>query len=269
MPRSIWNGTITFGLVAVPVKVHSATESKTVHFHEVHAGDGGRIEHRRICPEDGEEVAYEDVVKGFEVRKGEWVELDDTEIAAAAGRPSKLIDIDHFVPAEAIDPVFYERTYHLGCGDDGEDAYALLRAALERSGRAGVGRWVFHDRERTVVVRSLGDVLALHTLRFAADLVDGHDLDLPKKAKKPTKRELEMAASLLDGMTKRFRPSDYEDTYRKAVLKVVDRKAAGKAIEPPDEEALEEPDDLLGTLKASMGKKKAKRRPAAKRKAKA
>src|SRR3954471_18961881 len=173
MPRSIWNGTIAFGLVSVPVKVHSATESKTVHFHEVHAKDGGKIEHRRICPEDGDEVAYEDIVKGFEVRKGEWVELDDEEIDGAAGEGSRVIYIAHFVPAEDIVPVFYERTCHLGCGDDGEDAYALLRTALDRSGRAGVGRWVFHDRERTVIVRSLGDVLALHTMRFADELVEG------------------------------------------------------------------------------------------------
>jgi DNA end-binding protein Ku len=252
MPRSIWNGTIAFGLVSVPVKVYSATESKTVHFHEVHAKDGAKIEHRRICPKDGEQVPFEDIVKGFEVRKGEWVELDDDEIAAAAGSQSRLIDIDHFVPAHDVDAVFYERTYHLGCGDAGDDAYALLRAALERSDRAGVGRWVFHNRERTVIVRSLGDVLALHTMRFADELVDGHDLELADAGRAPSDRELDMARSLVAGMATRFKPSDYKDSYRRAVLKVIDRKAAGKEIEAPDEDAPEEADDLLAALEASV-----------------
>ena len=111
MPRSIWNGTIAIGLINVRVKVYSATESKTVHFHEVHLGDGARIEHRRICPNDGKQVDYDDIVKGFEVRKGEWVELTDDEIAAAAGPRSRVIDVDHFVPAAEIDSVYYERTW--------------------------------------------------------------------------------------------------------------------------------------------------------------
>src|ERR1700759_3238486 len=154
--RSIWNGTIAFGLVQVPIKVHSATESKTVHFHEVHLKDGSRIEHRRICPNDGKAIEYDDIVKGFEVKQGEWVELTDDEIAAAAGARSKLIDVDHFVPAQDIDPDFQERAHHLSAAAKGDDAYALLHAALKKTGRAAIGRWVFHDRERTVVIRVLG-----------------------------------------------------------------------------------------------------------------
>jgi hypothetical protein len=155
MARSIWNGTIVFGLVAVPIKAYSATESRTVHFHEVHAKDGSRIEHRRICPKHRGrfEVDYDDIVKGYEVSKGRWVELTDDEIAAAAGSQSRRLEIDHFVPVEDVDPVFYERTYYLGAQDKGRDAYALLHAALDRAGRAGVGRWIFHNRERTVLLR--------------------------------------------------------------------------------------------------------------------
>src|SRR5215208_6204864 len=178
MPRSIWNGTIAFGLVAVPVKVYSATESHTIHFREVHAKDGSRIEHRRICPKDGKAVDYNDIVKGYELSKGKWVELTDDEIAAAAGGQSRRIDVDHFVPAAEIAPEFYERTYYLGAQDKGRDAYALLHAALDRSGRAGVGHWVFHNRERTVVLRPVGDVLLLHTMRFADELVDPRDFEL-------------------------------------------------------------------------------------------
>jgi DNA end-binding protein Ku len=252
-PRSLWNGTIAFGLVAVPVKVYSATESKTVHFHEVHVTDGSRIEHRRICPEDGDEIDYDHIVKGFEVRKGEWVELTDDEIAAAAGPQTRLLDVDHFVPAEEIDAGFYDKTYYLGAGDDGDDAYALLLAALERSGRAGVGRWVFHNRERTVLIQPHDGILALHTMRFAEDLVDPGDLDLPRVDRKPSKREIDMAAKLVDGLHTRFTASRYKDQHRKAVEKLIARKAQGKEIEPPDEPDEEPSDDLMAALEASLG----------------
>ncbi len=252
MPRSIWNGTIAFGLVMVPIKVHSATESKTVHFHEVHAKDGSRIEHRRICPNDDKVVEYDDIVKGYEVSKGKWVELTDDEIAAAAGTQSRRIDVDHFVPAGDIDPEYYEKTYYLGAQDKAKDAYALLHAALERSERAGVGRWVFHNRERTVLLRAHGDVLALHTMRFADELVDPADLELGRVRRKPSDREIKMAASLVESLHAEFDPGDYEDTYREAVLAVVKRKAEGKNIAPPADTEPEAADDLLASLEASL-----------------
>jgi len=251
-PRSIWNGAIAFGLVQVPVKVYSATESKTVHFREVHLKDESRIEHRRVCPREDKEVPYDDIVKGFEVKQGEWVELTDDEIAAAAGPLSKQLEVDHFVPAEAIDPDFFERTYYLGAGDKGKDAYALLHAALARSGRSGIGRWVFHNRERTVVIRARDDVLLLHTMRFAADLADPEDFDLPRVGRKPSDREIKMASSLVDGLYTEFDPSAYEDAYREAVLTVVKAKAEGKNIEPPSDEEPESADDLLAALEASL-----------------
>jgi DNA end-binding protein Ku len=253
MPRSIWNGTIAFGLVAVPIKVYSATESKTVHFREVHAKDGSPVEHRRICPKhDSKAIDYKDIVKGYEVSRGKWVELTDDEIAAAAGSQSKRLEVDHFVPADEIDPDFYERTYYLGAGDKGKDAYALLHAALDKAGRAGVGRWIFHNRERTVVIRTLGDVLALHTMRFADELVDPDEFDLPRVQRKPTEREIKMASSLVDGLYTEFDPSAYQDAYREAVLTVVKAKAEGKNIEPPAEEEPESADDLLAALEASL-----------------
>ena len=263
-------------MVTVPVKVYSATESKTVRFHEVHVEDGARIEHRRICPNDGQQVDYDDIVKGFEVRKGTWVELTDDEIAAAVGSRSKVVDIDHFVPAGDIEPELHDRTYHLGAGDGGEEAYALLLAALERADRVGIGRWVFHDRERTVIVRPHGDVLAMHTMRYADELVDPSDLELGRVQRAPTKREIEMAKALIEGLHTRFQPSRYQDTYRKAVLGLIERKAAGEEIEAPEPEPEEPSDDLLAALEASMsGKGKGKKgtrkggKAAAKRRAKA
>ncbi|HEY7134424.1 MAG TPA: Ku protein [Acidimicrobiia bacterium] len=254
-PRSIWNGTIAFGLVSVPIKVYSATESKTVHFREVHAKDGSKIEHRRICPKHkgkGKTVEYDDIVKGYEVKKGTWVELTDDEIAAAAGSQSKRVDIDHFVPADEIAPEYFERTYYLGAQDKSKDAYALLHAALERTERAGIGRWVFHNRERTVAIRTLGDVIALHTVRFHDELIAPGEYDVPRVSRKPAKQEIDMAASLVDGMHTDFDPTDYSDTYRKAVLTVVKAKAAGKNIEPPPDEEPEGADDLLAALEASL-----------------
>jgi DNA end-binding protein Ku len=253
MPRSIWNGTIAFGLVSVPIKVYSATESKTVHFREVHAKDGSRIEHRRICPKHPKTpVDYDDIVKGYSVGRGKWVELTDDEIAAAAGSRSKRLEIDHFVPAGEIAPEFYERTYYLGAQDKSNDAYALLHAALERSERAGVGRWVFHNRERTVAVRTLGDVLALHTMRFHDELVDPGDFDLGRVKKKPSEREIKMASALIDGLYADFDPADYTDSYREDVLKVVKAKAQGKNIEPPADEEPDGAGDLLAALEASL-----------------
>jgi DNA end-binding protein Ku len=252
--RSIWNGTIVFGLVAVPIKVHSATESKTVHFREVHAKDGSRIEHRRICPKHSGLyiVDKDEIVKGFEVSKGKWVELTDDEIAAAAGSQSRRIEIDHFVPLDEVDPVYYERPYYLGAQEKGRDAYALLHAALERAGRAGVGSWVFHNRERTVLLRPLEDLLVIHTMRFADEIVDPGEFELGRVRRKPSDREIKMASSLVDGLHTDFDPSQYEDSYRADVLELVERKAAGKNIELPADEEPEAADDLLAALEASL-----------------
>jgi DNA end-binding protein Ku len=252
MPRSIWNGTIAFGLVTVPVKVFSATESKTVHFHEVHVEDGSRIEHRRICPKEGKEVDYDEIVKGYQLTKRKWVELTDDEIAAAAGAQTRRIDVDHFVPVADIEPEYFERAYYLGAREEADGAYALLHKALEKSERAGVGRWVFHNRERTVVLRTLDDVLAMHTLRFDDELVDPSELELGRVSKKPTDREIKMASQLVKGLHTRFDPSHYKDAYRQAVLKLIERKAAGKKIELPEREEREPADDLIAALEASL-----------------
>jgi len=251
-PRSLWNGSIAFGLVTVPVKVYTATDSKSVHFREVHAKDGGKIEHRRICPKDDQTVGSDEIVRGYQVSARKWVELTDEEVAAAAGTQARLIDVDHFVPASEIDPVYYDKAYYLGAQDKGRDAYALLHAALEKADRAGVGRWVFHNRERTVIVRPLGDVLALHTMRFADEVVDPSDLELARVNRKPTEQEIEMAGKLVDGLHTGFDPSEYEDSHRKAVLALVEAKAAGKNIELPAPEEPEAADDLLAQLEASL-----------------
>jgi len=191
-------------------------------------------------------------VRGYQVSARKWVELEDEEIAAAAGSQTRLIDVDHFVPASEIDPVYFEKAYYLGAQDKGRDAYALLHAALGKADRAGVGRWVFHNRERTVIVRALDDVLALHTMRFADEVVDPSDFDLERVRRKPSEQEIKMASKLVEGLHADFDPSEYEDTYREEVLKVVELKAAGKNIELPEPEEAEAADDLLAQLEASL-----------------
>jgi DNA end-binding protein Ku len=252
MARSIWNGTVAFGLMSVPVKLHTATESKTVRFHEVHVDDGARIEHRRFCSEEDREVPYKEVVKGYEIAPGEYVVLDKEEIAAASGDGARRIDVEHFVDAADIDPVFFEKTYYLGAGKDDGGAYRLLHDALEDTGRAGIGRFTFHDREYLTAIRARDGVLVLHTLRFADELVPGGDIDVAEPSRGPGKREVEMARKLVDTLHERFRPDRYEDEYRKAVLKVIEQKAKGKDIEPPDEPEPEVPDDLMAALQASL-----------------
>jgi len=252
MPRSIWNGTITFGLVNVPIKLYSATESKTVHFHEVHAKDGARIEHRRICPKEEREVPYKQIVKGYEVAPDEYVVLEKEEIKAAAGDRGKVVHLEEFVESADIDPVFYEKTYYVGPRDDA-DAFRFLHDALRRSGRAGIGRFTYHDREYLVAVRALDGVIALHTLRFHDEVVAGADLELDAGGRKPSKREVQMAGQLVDSLYEDFDPRKYEDTYREAVLDLIKRKAAGKEIDLLEQEEPEQGEDLAAALRASLG----------------
>lgn len=254
MARSIWNGTIAFGLVSVPIKLYTATDSHTVHFHEVHARDGARIEHRRVCSKEGVEVDHEDTVKGFEVSEGRYVVLDDDEIKAAGGERGKLVELTEFVDAAQIDPVFFEKTYYVG-SRDAEDTYRLLHAALKKSGRAGIGRFTFHDREYLVAVRALDDVIALHTLRYADELVDVGELDLPSSQRTPSRREVEMASQLVDQLHKPFRAGDYEDSYREAVMDLLERKSSGEEIDLAAEEEPGHGDDLEAALQASLGRK--------------
>jgi DNA end-binding protein Ku len=259
VPRSIWNGTVTFGTVVVPIKVHSAVHSETVHFHEVHAADGARIQHRRICPREDVEVAASDVVKGFEVAEDEYVVLTKDEVDAAAGERNRLVELEDFVDASAIDPVFYDKTYHLGVRD-ADDAYRLLHDALERTGRAGIGRWVFHNREYLVAVRPLDGVLAMHTMRFAAEVVAPQDVEVAEPGRPPTEQEVDMAAALVESLHADFAPEDFEDTYRRRVLDYLEAKRDGEAPEPEPEPEREASDDLAAALEASLaGARKGKR----------
>jgi len=254
--RSIWNGTITFGMVNVPVKLYTATESKSVHFHQVHARDASPVENRRICSKEDKEVPYKQVVKGYEVSENRYVVLEPDEVKAAAGDRGKVVHLKEFVDVAEIDPIFYEKTYYIGSGDE-KDAYRLLHEALKKTGRAGIGRFTFHEREYLVAVRALDDVIALHTLRFHDEVVDGDELELERAGRKPSDRERKMAKQLISSLQQDFDPGDFEDTYRESVLALIKRKAAGEEIDLAAQEEPDHGDDLLAALQASIGQKAA------------
>jgi len=252
VPRSLWTGAISFGLVNVPVRLFTAVRTKDVRFHQRHAADGVRIKQKRICPADGEEVAFDDIVKGFEIAEGEYVVLTKEEVKAAAGERTKTIPIEEFVPAHDIDPVFFSKTYYVGPREGGEAAYKALQTALEETGRAGIGRMTFHDREYLVAVRALDGVLGLHQLRFADEVATKKELELNEPGRGPSDREVKMAGALVDSLETKWTPDEYEDTYRERVVEMIEAKAKGKQVVRPKEEEPAEESDLLAALEASL-----------------
>jgi DNA end-binding protein Ku len=253
MPRSIWNGTVTLGRIPVSVKVYSATEDHTIHFHQVHAADGEQLKQRRVCAKEGREVPYKQIVKGYERSNGTYVVLGQDEIDAAAGDGAHVIELDEFVVADEVDPVVFERAYYLGAlNKEARGPYRLLHDALAKSGRAGIGRWVFHNREYLVAIRALDDVLTMHTMRFADELVDPEKLDVPRAKRAPNRREVEMAGRLVDSLHARFKPEDFSDSYRERVRQLIEAKARGETPEIEHRPPRDQDVDLMGALEASL-----------------
>jgi DNA end-binding protein Ku len=249
----MWNGAVAVGALTVPVKVFTATESHTVRFRELHEKDGSPIEHRKVSSKTGREVDKDKIAKGFETSPGHWVVLSDEEIRAVQQPARKAIEIEHFVPADQIDPVFYDKAYDLGAGEDGDDAYVTLAAALEKSGRVGIGRVTLRSREQLVALRAQDGVLRMSTMRFADELVEPDDLDLEKPSKAPTKQEVDMAEKLVDGLRTDWDPDAWEDSYRDKLVTYLEAKAKGKAPDlPSDGDEPEDDVDLLAALQASM-----------------
>jgi DNA end-binding protein Ku len=222
-----------------------------VHFQEVHVRDGAKIEHRRICPKEDREVPYKQIVNGYEVSAGKYVVLEKDEVKAAAGNRGKVIELEEFVRAEDIDPVFYDRTYYVGSRDE-KDAFRLLYEALRKTERAGIGRFTFHDREYLVALRASEDVLILHTLRFHDEVVSGDELEIDTSGRKPSSREIQMAGQLVNSMGEDFDAGAYEDTYREAVLELIKHKAKGEEIDLAAQEEPAHGEDLMAALEASL-----------------
>jgi DNA end-binding protein Ku len=257
-PRSIWNGTLAVGEVIVPVKLFSVVQQHRVQFREVRFSDGAKIKHQRVNSESGEEVPSAEIRKAYEREDGRQIVLTDEEIAAAYGPRNKVIEIEHFTAATQIDPIFYEKPYILGAQAGGERAYSVLRDALERSGKVGIGRFVLRTREQLVAVGPHGDALRVYTMRFADELVRSSDLDVPSMTREPAAKELEMAERLIDTLAAEWDPERYEDRHRDAVMAVIESKAAGRKVEVTASKEPAPVPDLLAALTQSVDQRKAR-----------
>jgi len=270
MPRAIWSGTISFGLVSVPVRMFSAIDESDLRFHLVHEPDGGRIGYQKICKAEGDPVPDDEIVKAFEVEKDELVVLTDEDFAAAKAEGVKTIEISDFVPYEEINPIYFERTYYLGPQQGGEKVYALLREAMEQTNLAALGKYVMRDKQHLGCLRVRDGVITLEKMYFHDEIRPVNDV-APGKGK-VAKAELALATALIEQFKSAFEPKRYEDTYREALCAIIKAKRKGETITAAEPEADEEPADLLAALKASVeaakrskGSGRAKRASARKR----
>ena len=251
----MWSGAISFGLVNVPVKLYSAVSRKSVRFHQLNAETGHRINQKRVDSGTGEEVPYEQIVKGFELTKDRYVVITPEELDSVAPEKTRAIDIEDFVDLEDIDPIFYDHPYYLVPDKGAAKAYGLLLEAMRESGKVAIARVVIRSKEQLVAIRPAGDVLTMETMIFHDEVVSTDELDGVPDAKdlKTSDRELKMAQQLIDSLASDFEPSKYHDEYREKVLELVERKAEGEeiAIQPEAEEPAKVP-DLMAALEASL-----------------
>ena len=260
MARAIWSGAISFGLVNIPVKLFSAVSRKTVRFHQLDSADNGRIQQKRVNPRTGEEVPYENLVKGYEIGPERYVVIEPDELDSLAPEKTRTIDIEDFVDLDEIDPIFYDHPYYLAPDTGAEKAYKLLLDAMAESGKVAIARVVLRSKENLVAIRPRGDVLTMETMLFSDEVMEPDKMDELSAAgsgKKTTKRELDMAQQLIDSLSGEFDPDKYRDEYRDRVLDLIERKSNGEEIvvEAPAEEPKKVP-DLMAALEASIAQSK-------------
>jgi DNA end-binding protein Ku len=258
MPRPIWSGSLSFGLVNVPVRLLSATRDLGVHFNQLHEKDKSRIEMRRYCTAENEEVSWEDVARGYELESGEVVMLTDEELEAADPKKTRTIDIEAFVDLEEIDPVFYDHPYYLvpDSNEAAVRAYHLLRTVMERSGQVAIARFVLRTKEYLVAIRTRGRAITLTTMLFHDEVRSAEDVGIDglPKAKKA---EVDQAVTLVKSLQRDFDPANYDDEHRKRLLALIDKKRKGQEIEIPDEpETPKAVPDLMAALEASIQRMK-------------
>jgi DNA end-binding protein Ku len=258
MPRAIWSGSISFGLVNVPVKLYSAVHPQGLSFHQFEEGTNARVRNKRVSEKTGKEVDYDDIVKGYEVEKGHYVMVEPDELAEFNPRATRTIDIEDFVDLDEIDPIYYDNTYYLA-PDDSEGArkaYALLLKAMEDQGKVAIGRLVMRNKQYLAAIRPLDGALAVSTMRFHDEVMSPSDIDeIPtgRSAPRAQPAEVKMASQIIDSMSREWDPKRYEDTYRIQVLDFLKKKAAGEEIvveEEPEEQS--KVTDLMAALEASL-----------------
>jgi DNA end-binding protein Ku len=276
MARAIWSGSISFGLLNVPVKLYSAVARRNIALREIRESDSSRIKHRRVAEGTDEEVPYEEIVKAFEITPGQYVPIGKEEMAALAPEKTRAIDVQDFVDLDQIDPIYFDSPYYLGPAEGAEKAYSLLAQAMESSGKVAIARFVFRNKEHLAAIRPSDGALTLTTMRFADEVVGSGELGdvLPEKAPKVAKKELEMAEALIDSLSTEFDPGSYRDEYREELMSLIERKAEGKEVvaSKAEEPKATKAPDLMAALEESIaavkgrdggGKPAAKKRKAA------
>lgn len=265
MPRSIWKGAVSFGLVTIPVKLYGATEERDISFRQVHDADGGRIRYRRVCDVCGEEVPYEHIAKGYEATDGRTVILEASDFDELPLPSAKAIEIVQFVDLDAVDPRYFAKSYVLEADGPGAKPYALLREALAQSGRVGIVKVALRSRETLALIRSTGDVLLMHTMLWPDELRDT-SFAAPPAEVTTTPAEVGMATMFIDQLTGEFDPTQFSDSYREALEQVVAAKLEG--VPMPHAASTDAPStgevvDLVAALKASVEAAKRRREAAA------
>ncbi len=255
MARAIWSGAISFGLVNVPVKLYSATSPKTVRFHQLSSKTGARIKQKRVDPTTGDEVPFEEIVKGYEITPDRYVTIAPEELDALDPKATRTVDIEEFVDLVDIDPIFYDHNYYLAPTAGGAKAYKLLLDAMREAGKVGIGRVVLRSKQQLCALRPAGDALTLTTMLFGDEVLSPDridELDALGDAE-ASDRELKMAQQLIASLSADFEPTKYHDEYRERVLELIERKAAGEeiAVQPQAEEPAAAP-DLMAALEASL-----------------
>lgn len=254
MPRPIWSGSISFGLINIPVKMYSASVERELRFHLMHEKDLSPINYARICRAEGIEVPHEDIVKGYEYRKGDYVILHDEDFAKANLKRTKAIEIFEFTKQSEIDPIYLEKPYYLEPDEHAAKAYVILREALNASRKVGIATYVLHDKEHLGILKAEGDVLILDQLRFK-DEITRPDLKIPHL--KTPAREIHMALELIDQLTKHFHPEKFHDSYTAEIKQVIAKKAHGKTVRVKGKAPTPtKVPDIMSVLRASLRKEK-------------
>jgi DNA end-binding protein Ku len=258
MARALWSGSLSFGLVNVPVQLFSAVRDQDLHFRQLHETDGSPIETRRFCSAEDEEVPYEEIGHGYELDSGKEVVLSDEDLGAAAPRKTRTIDIEAFVDLADVDPVYFDHPYFLlpeGEAEGTRRAYRLLVEVMQGTERAALGRFVLRTKEYLVAVRVRDDLLSLTTMRFHDEVRPTKDV--PGGGRKPAKERLDRAVTLIEAMSADWDPARYEDRYRERLLEVIERKKQGKRITVPDDQDEPSPiPDLMAALERSLAQAK-------------
>jgi DNA end-binding protein Ku len=254
MPRAIWSGSVSFGLVNVPVKLVTATSPKDVRFHQLHDADLSRINQKRVCSLDGEEVDYAHIVKGYDLGGGRYVVIEPEELRSIDPEASRTIDIEEFVDLVEIDPIYFEHSYYLLPDDRAAKPYALLVEAMNKTGKVALGRFVLRTKQYLAALRAKDSVLVLSTMLYPDEVIEASDLDVPTAADtKPSARELQMAEQLVESLSTEFDADRYHDEHREQVLALIQRKSEGLEIaEAPEPAATAPVVDLMAALEASL-----------------